>query len=214
MTIDELIHELELIKNVASGDTEVLVEHNHQGVCYDMQKPVCEWDLISKKRIVYLQLDESWIDDEKENSDFNSIVGMKEYMPTDMKWETVSAERMMRLKDLKVLHLLMLNEDVDVYDDVCEELGIAFCNPFDDDKVHMWSEYLTEEGMEKFGEVLFYPAHIVKQIINGDAFYNFIVEIDDEDDKVWKKRLRKAKEFFESAAGYCSCEDYDEWFKM
>lgn len=140
MTIDELIHELELIKNVASGDTEVLVENNHQGVCYDMQKPVCEWDLISKKRIVYLQLDESWIDEEKENSDFNSIVGMKEYMPTDMKWETVSAERMMRLKDLKVLHLLMLNEDVDVYDDVCEELGIAFCNPFDDDKVHMRSK--------------------------------------------------------------------------
>jgi hypothetical protein len=77
----------------------------------------------------------------------------------------------------------------------------------------MWSEYLTEEGMEKFGEVLFYPAHIVKQIINGDAFYNFIVEIDGEDDKVWK-RLRKAKEFFESAAGYCSCEDYDKWFKI
>lgn len=205
MTIDELIHELELIKNFARGDTKVLVEHNHQGVCYDMQKPVCEWDLISKERIVYLQLDESWIDEEKENPDFNSI---------DMKWETISAERMMQMKDLRVLHLLMLNEDVDVYDDVCEELGIAFCNPFDDDKVHMWSEYLTEEGMEKFGEVLFYPAHIVKQIINGDAFYNFIVEIDDEDDKVWKKRLRKAKEFFESAAGYCSCEDYDEWFKM
>ena len=218
MTIDELIHELELIKNLASGDTEVLVEHNHQGVCYDLQKPVCEWDLISKKRIVYLQLDEDWIDEE--------IVRMKEYKPSDMKretygvWEqqtpleTISAERMMKMKDLKVLHLLMLNEDVDVYDDVCEELGIAFCNPFDDDKVHMWSEYLTEEGMEKFREVLFYPAHIVKQIINGDEFYNFIVEIDDEDDKVWKKRLRKEKEFFESAAGYCSCEDYDNWFKM
>ena len=204
MTIDELIHELELIKNVASGDTEVLVEHNHQGVCYDLQKPVCEWDLISKKRIVYLQLDENWIDEEKENVTIDSIAEM----------ETISAERMMRIKDLKVLHLLMLNEDVDVYDDVCEELGIAFCNPFDDDKAHMWSEYLTQEGIEKFGEVLFYPAHIVKQIINGDAFYNFIVEIDDEDEKVWTKRLRKAKEFFESAAGYCSCEDYDKWFKM
>lgn len=202
MTIDELIHELELIKNVESGDTEVLVEHNHQGVCYDMQKPVCELDLISKKRIVYLQLDEDWIDEKKENSDFNSIL------------ETISAERMMQIKNLKVLHLLLLNEDIDVYDDVCEELGVAFCNPFDDDMVHMWNEYLTQEGIEKFRDVLFYPAHIVKQIINGDAFYNFIVEIDDDDEKVWKKRLRKAKEFFESAAGYCSCEDYDKWFKM
>lgn len=115
---------------------------------------------------------------------------------------------------LKVRDLMRVMDDIDVYDDVCEELGIAFCNPFDDDKVHMWSEYLTIEGMKKFEEVLFYPAHIVKQIINGYAFYNFIVEIDDEDEKVWTKRLRKAKEFFESAAGYCSCEDYDEWFKM
>ena len=201
MTIDELIHELELIKNVASGDTEVLVEHNHQGVCYNMQKPVCEWDLISKKRIVYLQLDDDWIEEEKENSDFNSIL------------ETISAERMMQIKNLKVLHLLLLNEDIDVYDDVCEELGIAFCNPFDDDKVHMWNEYLTQEGNEKFSDVLFYPAHIMKQNINGDTFYDFIVEIDDDDDKVWE-RLRKAKEFFESAAGYCSCEDYDKWFKI
>lgn len=129
------------------------------------------------------------------------------------KMKRINAREMIGQK-LTVRDLMRVMYDVDVYDDVCEELGIAFCNPFDDDKVHKWSEYLTEEGMEKFGEVLFYPAHIVKQIINGDAFYNFIVEIDDEDEKVWTKRLRKAKEFFESAAGYCSCEDYDRWFRM
>ena len=28
-----------------------------------------------------------------------------------------------------------------------------------------------------------------------------------------ESRLEKAKEFFESAAGYCSCSDYDRWFK-
>lgn len=115
---------------------------------------------------------------------------------------------------LTVRDLMFIMDDIDLYDDACDDLAIAFCNPFDDDEVHIWSEYLTQEGIEKFGEVLFYPAHIAKQIRNGYTVYNFIVEIDDEDDKVWKKRLRKAKEFFESAAGYCSCTDYDKWFRM
>ena len=128
--------------------------------------------------------------------------------------ETISAEELMKQNDLWVCDLLQLNEDIDVYDDVCEELGIAFCNPFDDGKVHKWSDYLTEDGLNKFRSVLSYSAHIVKQIINGDTFYNFIAEIDDENDAIWKSRLRKAKEFFESAAGYCSCEDCDKWFKM
>ena len=104
MTIDELISELETIKSRVGGDVEVLVEHYHEGVCYDMQSSVvCEWDMKNEKHVVYLQLDEDWIDEEKENSDYNSIVGMKEYMPSDMKWETISAERMMQMKDLKVL---------------------------------------------------------------------------------------------------------------
>jgi hypothetical protein len=40
-----------------------------------------------------------------------------------------------------------------------------------------------------------------------------IVLIDDPDEDVWTERLEKAKHFFESAAGYCACDDYDRWFK-
>ena len=28
----------------------------------------------------------------------------------------------------------------------------------------------------------------------------------------WEDRLRKAKRFFDGAAGYCACDDYDRWF--
>ena len=107
---------------------------------------------------------------------------------------------------LTVRDLMRIMDDIDVYDDVCEELGIAFCNPFDDDEVHDWNEYLTERGMKQFADVLDYPMEII--------FGNAIVCVDDSDDKVWKTRLRRAKRFFYAAAGYCSCEDYDNWFKM
>lgn len=114
---------------------------------------------------------------------------------------------------LTVRDLMRVMYDIDVYDDVREELGIAFCNPFDDDEVHEWNEYLTEEAMNTFGDVLDYPMHI-NQYDYGMNMTCAVIEINDEDDKVWKKRLRKAKRFFESAAGYCSCEDHDKWFKM
>ena len=109
-------------------------------------------------------------------------------------------------KKFTVRDLMLVDNDIDVYDNVCESLAIAFCNPFDDDEVHDWSEYLTERGMKQFAEVLDYPMEII--------FGNAIVCIDDPEDNVWRARLIMAKWFFESAAGYCSCEDYDKWFGM
>ena len=102
---------------------------------------------------------------------------------------------------MTVRDLMQQKLDIDVYDDVCEELGIAFCGPYE----------LTEEGEKKFAEVLDYPVQI-----NPHSYGNLpaaIVLIDDPDEDVWTDRLEKAKEFFESAAGYCSCSDYDRWFK-
>ena len=91
--------------------------------------------------------------------------------------------------------------DIDVYDDVCEELGIAFCGPME----------LTEEGLKKFAEVLDYELTLVLHSYGDLPAY--IVHVDDEKDEVWKDRLAKAKEFFEAAAGYCSVEDFEKWFK-
>lgn len=103
---------------------------------------------------------------------------------------------------MRVLDLLPMEIDIDVYDDVCEELGIAFCGPLE----------LTEKGMEKFGDVLDYEI-----VINPNSYGGLpavIVHVDDPDDDVWKSRLAKAKEFFESAAGYCPADDFDSWFVL
>ena len=102
---------------------------------------------------------------------------------------------------MKVKDLLPMEIDIDCYDDVCEALGIAFCGPLE----------LTEEGKAHFSEALEYDI----QMINGapGGIPCVIVKVDDKETSVWKHRLAKAKEFFETAAGYCDADDYDRWFK-
>lgn len=96
---------------------------------------------------------------------------------------------------MKVKDLIQMDVDIDVYDNVCEELGIAFCGAL----------HLTEKGKRKFVDVLEYDVTLTN---NG----GYIVAIVDVDGENWKTKLRNAKEFFESAAGYCTTEEYDEWF--
>ena len=99
---------------------------------------------------------------------------------------------------MKVRDFIKREIDIDVYDDVCEELGIAFCGPAE----------LTPEGEEKFAEVLDYDIEIVNE---GWAMWqNAIVHVDGEN---WRHKLHVAKEFFDSLAGFCPCDDYDRWFK-
>lgn len=102
---------------------------------------------------------------------------------------------------MTVKDLIQLEIDIDVYDDVCEALAIAFCGPLN----------LTDEGLKEFSEVLDYEIEI-NQHSYGDL-PAAIVKVDDKEDSVWKRRLKKAKRFFEAAAGYCACSDYDRWFK-
>ena len=99
---------------------------------------------------------------------------------------------------MKVKDLIQQEIDIDVVDDVCEELFIAFCGP----------QKLTPEGAKEFADVLEYPVHL--NLFTHASFA--IVEIDDPDDAVWEKRLERAKLFFEGMAGYCAVSDYDRWF--
>lgn len=92
---------------------------------------------------------------------------------------------------MKVKEFIKTERDIDVYDDVCEELAIAFCGPME----------LTPAGAEKFAEVLGYEIEVFDDCA--------IVKIDGEN---WGRKLRKAREFFESAAGYCAADDFDLWF--
>lgn len=87
------------------------------------------------------------------------------------------------------------HNDVDVYDDVCEEIGIAYCGEIK----------LTEEGKKEFEEVLDYD-------IDVDEESNVAVIHVDDKEGIWQKKLKKAKQFFYSAAGYCADEDYQKWF--
>lgn len=103
---------------------------------------------------------------------------------------------------MKVKEFIKIEQDIDVYDDVCEELGVAFCGPLE----------LTPDGEKKFAEVMDYDI----EIHPAPAGYGCgcaIVAVDDPDDKVWKRKLRMAENFFYSAAGYCADEDFQKWFK-
>ncbi len=101
---------------------------------------------------------------------------------------------------MTIRDLIQMEIDIDVYDDVCEELSIAFCGP----------QKLTEEGEKKFADIMDYPVEINQHSYGG--YPAAIVLIDDPDDAVWEEKLKKAKSFFYSAAGYCACDDYDRWF--
>lgn len=102
---------------------------------------------------------------------------------------------------MTVRNMLKWDASIDVYDDVCEALAIAFCGP----------QELTPEGEAYFAEVLDYPITVFSESNYADA--HVVVAVDDPEDKVWKRKLRKAREFFESAAGYCADSDYKKWFK-
>lgn len=100
--------------------------------------------------------------------------------------------------NMKVKDLLKMEIDVDVYDNVCEELAIAFSGAIK----------LTEEGRKHFANVLEYDVNILENPFLGQVA---IVDIDDKEG-IWQKKLEGAKELFYSLAGYCSSTDYDRWF--
>ena len=100
---------------------------------------------------------------------------------------------------MKVKDILKMEICIDVYDNVCEELGIAFDGPME----------LTEAGKQKFAEVLEYDV----SLHNNGADVVAIVDVDDENEDEFERKLAKARELFESMAGWCTVDEWDEWFK-
>lgn len=90
-------------------------------------------------------------------------------------------------------------DDVDVYDDVCEAISVCYCGGI----------RLTAEGEKHFKDVLNYTIDVNDSC---DDVPWAIVNVDGEEG-VWQEKLKKAKEFFYSAAGYCSDDNYTKWFK-
>ena len=101
---------------------------------------------------------------------------------------------------MKVRDFIKQDISVDVVDDVCEELYIAFDGPVT----------LTDEGKDHFDFALSLDVEMHSPC-QDDILA--IVHVDDEFfPDLWEFRLEKAKEFFYAAAGYCSIEDYERWF--
>lgn len=100
----------------------------------------------------------------------------------------------MRIKDL-----LSMEIDIDCYDNVVEEMGIAYCGPM----------ALTEEGQKEFSDVMEYECEILPDPIGYDVC---IVKVDDDPNIPWREKLNKVNRFFKAIAGYCDCDDYDKWF--
>ena len=98
---------------------------------------------------------------------------------------------------MKVKDLIKMDVDVDVYDNVCEALAVAFVGPLE----------LTDEGKFEFENALNLEVELDES--NGVC----IVNVEDEFfPDLWKCNLKNARKFFCSAAGYCSEKDYDKWF--
>ena len=97
---------------------------------------------------------------------------------------------------MKIRELLSQEIDIDVYDNVCDDIGIAFCGPME----------VTPEGEKEWADVLDYDFKLSNYCGNTVA----LVNVDFPD---WEHRIDRAKQFFWSIAGYCSCDDYDRWFK-
>ena len=100
---------------------------------------------------------------------------------------------------MKVKEFLNMALDIDVYDNVCEELGIAFCGP----------AKLTKAGRRHFSEALLLDV----ELHNNGSDVVAIVDVDDPEEEVMEYQLEIAKELFESLAGFCPVDDYKKWFE-
>ena len=96
---------------------------------------------------------------------------------------------------IKVSEFIALDCDMDVYDNVCDDIGIAKCGAYT----------LTEEGLKEWSDVLDYNVQLYP---NNDTA---IVDVDGEEG-IWQNRLTRARDFFYSLAGYCAHDDFDAWF--
>lgn len=97
---------------------------------------------------------------------------------------------------MTIRDLLQMEVCVDVIDDVTDDLWIAFDGALT----------LTEAGKKKFSAVLGLPVEM------RDGWGGVVACVLLDGRKDWERLERKCIEFFEAAAGYCSGEEWDEWF--
>lgn len=100
---------------------------------------------------------------------------------------------------MKVKDLIAMETDIDVCDDYDESCWIAMCGPIE----------LTEQGKKEYGSVLEIEVDI---ITNGFGGAPVALLKCGEDEETAEKNVKACKEFFFSAAGYCSEERWNVLF--
>lgn len=94
------------------------------------------------------------------------------------------------MERMKIREFITMDIDVDVCDEYDERCYIAFCGPL----------FMTDEGEHEFKSVLDRPVEVEQE--EGWAS----LPADNE------AEAQRLKEFFFSAAGYCSAAQWDLWF--
>lgn len=97
---------------------------------------------------------------------------------------------------MTIRDLLKMEVCIDVIDDYSDDLWIAFDGAMN----------LTSLGERKFAAILDLPV----ELRDGWGGTVACVLLNDRPD--CERLERKCIRFFEAAAGYCSAEDWDEWF--
>lgn len=104
------------------------------------------------------------------------------------------------MKTITVRELLDMDIDVDVCDDVCETLYIAFVGPVK----------LTPIAEIEFAAALELEVKLPPE--DNDYCYPAVIKVDHPEETIWRRNLSAAKDLFYALAGYCAEEDYDKWF--
>lgn len=94
---------------------------------------------------------------------------------------------------MKFKDFIQQDIDIDTYNSY-DDYGIAFVGPY----------FLTDLGYSEFDDILDFDV-----IVDEDY-----AEIQIPENPRYADRMCSGvKKFLKSAAGYCSCEEYDAWFK-
>ena len=100
-----------------------------------------------------------------------------------------------------------LSFNVDVYENIADLIGIAFCG----------ETALTDEGKEHFSKALRFPIKRIDKsmlVIDTEKYYNDKkINLDKYDfEETFPSGVQNLIDLFWAVAGYCSCEDYEKWF--
>lgn len=92
--------------------------------------------------------------------------------------------------------------DMDVYNDVFDDMAPCWCGTL-----------LTKSGQMHFDNVLdAYETLLDTEIEINESRYGHDINVKLDDYKDYNARWRATKDLFSCAAGYCGCDEYDEWF--